>query len=140
MSITFFPLNEENARTNGAKERVQTSEEKKIGFGVLLMCIGFCSKTEESYRAVKPTTRPGGYEGKGGLTMTRYDYNTLRAAATKVGATQAEINALGRWFERYGLDYWNGEYYDADDGLRLFPVYKWDEELDCGNVVGYEWR
>lgn len=58
-----FPLNEENTQINGVKERAQTLAERKNGFGVPLMCIGFCSKTEESYRAANQPPRPGGYEG-----------------------------------------------------------------------------
>ena len=67
-----------------------------------------------------------------------YDYAELRTAALSGGAV--EINALGEWFEQHGSSYWNGEYYDADDGLRLFPVYEWDEETDQGAIIGYEIR
>lgn len=67
-----------------------------------------------------------------------YDYQDLRAAAVRPGATQEDINALGEWFDRHGMMFWNGEYFDADEGLRLRPVWEWDEENDCGEVVGYE--
>ena len=72
--------------------------------------------------------------------MNRYSYEELRAAATADGATEQDVNALGEWFERYGQTCWNGEYYDADDGLRLFPVVAWDDEEDQGEIVGYEFR
>lgn len=69
----------------------------------------------------------------------RYDYEELRAAAVSPDATEADLLALGKWFSLYGDCCWNGEYYDAD-GLRLYPLYKWDEELDEGEIVGYEFR
>ena len=72
--------------------------------------------------------------------MNRYDYAELRAAATADGATEQAVNALGEWFERFGETLWNGEYYDADDGLRLFPVVAWDDEADQGEIIGYEFR
>lgn len=77
---------------------------------------------------------------QGGKKMNNYyDYKDLLAAATADGATQADIDALGEWFEAHGDRYWNGEYYDAD-GLRLYPVYTWDAELDQGTITGYEFR
>lgn len=69
-----------------------------------------------------------------------YSYAELRAAATAPGETQADIDALGEWFSRYGDRYWNGECYDADGGLSLYPVEKWDEEAVQGEIVGYELR
>ena len=45
---------------------------------------------------------------------------------------------MGEWFDHYGNDYWNGEYYDADD-LRIYPVYKEVEE-DEYELIGYEAR
>lgn len=45
--------------------------------------------------------------------------------------------ALGEWFNAYGDRCWNGEYYDAD-GMRLYPVYRWDDELDQGEIIGWE--
>ena len=70
----------------------------------------------------------------------RYQYEDLRAAAVAPGAAQEAINELGAWFEQFGMSCWNGEYFDADDGLRLFRVYSWDDESDTGDVVGYEFR
>ena len=72
-------------------------------------------------------------------SINYYSYKELRAAATAPGATQADIDALGEWFSRYGDRYWNGECYDAD-GLYLYPVEKWDEETEQGEIVGYELR
>lgn len=69
-----------------------------------------------------------------------YFYEELRAAAVAPTATEDDLAALGAWFEQYGVDSWNGECWDAGDGLRLFPIVKWDDELDQGETVGYEFR
>lgn len=68
--------------------------------------------------------------------MTYYDYKELRNAA--ITGTQKDVNRLGRWFERYGILYWNGECYDADEGLTLWPVY--GETEDEPMIVRYELR
>lgn len=71
------------------------------------------------------------------LTMNdRYNYAELRAKAVAPGATQADINTLGEWFFQFGSD-WNGEYYDADGGKRLYPIYKQIDEDDF-ETIGYE--
>jgi len=69
----------------------------------------------------------------------RYEYEELRAIAIAPGAKPEQINALGEWFEQYGSNYWNGEYYDAD-GIRVYPVYDWDNDNDCGILTGFEIR
>ena len=71
--------------------------------------------------------------------MSRYNYQEIRARAGAPDATQADINELGEWFERYGGGSWNGEYYDADDGKRLFPVYQ-KIDVDEFELTGYEFR
>ena len=68
---------------------------------------------------------------------TYYDYKDLKAAVD-ANPSQENINALGEWFSNWGNDFWNGEYYDADD-LRIFPVYKEVEE-DEFELIGYEAR
>lgn len=64
-----------------------------------------------------------------------YAYAELRKAAINNG-TPEDIAALVEWMEQHGSSYWNGEYYDIDDGLRLRPIYNWDahtqEEIDDG--------
>lgn len=72
--------------------------------------------------------------------MTYYDYAELLTAATAPGADQAEVNALGEWFEQYGAIYWNSEYFDAGDGLRLYRIEEWDDECDQGKIIGYEFK
>lgn len=73
------------------------------------------------------------------MNINRYNYAELRERATAADATQADIDTLGRWFDLYGSDYWNGEYYDAD-GISIYPVIVWDDETDQGETVGYEIR
>ena len=63
------------------------------------------------------------------------DYQILRQAAES--GNREDINALGRWFEREGREFWNGEYYDAD-GMEIYPVYKLvDAETEDYEIVGY---
>lgn len=64
---------------------------------------------------------------------TYYDYKELREKA--LNGTQADVNALGDWFEKYGDRYWNGECYDAD-GFSLYPIYKEIAE-DEFELTGY---
>lgn len=75
--------------------------------------------------------------GRKEISMNRYSYSEL-LEAVKANETPDNVNALGEWFERYGDQFWNGEYYDAD-GLRLFPVYVEADE-DQFEIVGYEVR
>lgn len=70
--------------------------------------------------------------------MGYYDYQELRVAAIAPNANQDDINALGEWFSTYGTDSWNGEFYDCDDGIRLFPIYH--EVDDDFELIGYEIR
>lgn len=70
--------------------------------------------------------------------MNEYQYEELAAAATKSNATQEEINALGEWFQIYGMCYWNGSSWIVDEknDIRLAPVYKEVEE-DEFELIGY---
>ena len=70
----------------------------------------------------------------------RYEYEELRAAALAPEATTEDRLALLEWFDRYDTADWNGEYYDMDDGYRLYPVYEHDEENDQYDVVDAEIR
>lgn len=69
------------------------------------------------------------------MTINYYSYEELKAAVI-ADASGANVNALGEWFSNYGNDYWNGEYYDADD-FRLYPVYTEVGE-DEFELTGYE--
>ncbi len=57
-----------------------------------------------------------------------YNYEELRAAALAPTATKEDRLALYEWFEHNDMSAWNGEYFDADDGIRVYPIY--DEEGD----------
>lgn len=76
-------------------------------------------------------------EQKMAINVNEYNYSELEAAATKFGATQEEINALGEWFEDYGQRYWNGECYEVDEkrDLYLYPMHKQVE--DEFEIVGW---
>lgn len=70
--------------------------------------------------------------------MTRYDYDTIREKALRTDATAEDRLALVAWFETYDASAWNGEYYDIDDGLRLYPVESPIAFDDDGTP--YEWE
>ena len=65
-----------------------------------------------------------------------YDYAELRKAALAEQTEQA-INKLGQWFDNYGTQFWNGEYYDADNGVRIYPVYSEENEDGDAELTGY---
>lgn len=70
--------------------------------------------------------------------MIEYAYEELVAAATKLDATQEDINALGEWFETYGMSYWNGSCWavDAENDIYIAQIVNEVEE-DEYEVVGY---
>ena len=57
---------------------------------------------------------------------TYYNYKELVEKATATGATREDRLALLDWYDRYGIDYWNGYCYKMDDLLRLCPVYAYN--------------
>lgn len=68
-----------------------------------------------------------------------YDYAELREKALSPNATQKDLEALADWLMQHDSSAWNGEYYDIDDGKRLFPIYT-ETEPDEWTVTGYEIR
>ena len=66
-----------------------------------------------------------------------YDYAELRAKATAVDSTATDRLALFNWMENYDMSEWNGECFDIDDGLSLYPVYKEVVDED-GDVLEIE--
>ena len=74
---------------------------------------------------------------KCGMPIGKYDYEDLVSKALSAKATQKDINNLGKWFDRYGSMYWNGEYYEIDSNHNLFPVIEVDEDGEC-KTVGWE--
>lgn len=72
------------------------------------------------------------------MYVGRYNYEELRKSVVD-NPTQENRMALGEWFQNYGMEFWNGECFDAD-GFVLVPIYEWDEETDTGTVIDYELR
>lgn len=70
--------------------------------------------------------------------ILRYGYEEYRAAAIE-DPSEENLANLGEWFQQYGMEFWNGECWDAD-GYELRPVYEWDEETGTGTICGYELR
>lgn len=66
----------------------------------------------------------------------RYNYKELCEKALAFDATQDDINALGEWFDRYGMDDWNGECFHVDAYHDLYPIHK-EVGYDDYEVVGY---
>ena len=68
-----------------------------------------------------------------------YNYKELVEKATAFGATKEDKLNLFDWFDRYGIDYWRGEYYAMEDGTRLYPIYQGVGEQDeDGDFDDYE--
>ena len=80
--------------------------------------------------------------GRKDYVMGYYDYVELREKA--LNGTQKDVNLLGEWFEMHGSHYWNGEYFDADNGYRLYrncdEKIDEDGELMSADIIGYEFR
>lgn len=72
------------------------------------------------------------------IMSIEYKYEELRAKAIATNATDEDIANLVEWFELYGMEYWNGECFDAD-GYQLYPV---QEEVaeDEWETIGWELR
>lgn len=68
-----------------------------------------------------------------------YSYRELRERLDAPDCEQTDIDTLGAWFDEFYMSEWDGEYYDAD-GLRLFPVYQYDEARDQYDLVHFEAR
>lgn len=73
------------------------------------------------------------------MRISYYSYNELRAAAT-ANPTFENLDNLARWFDIYGMRYWNGESYGMDDGLRLYPIYGDEDEDGDFPIIDYEIR
>lgn len=67
----------------------------------------------------------------------RYSYEELREKALSTDATPEDVRRFGEWFEQYGRQYWNGECYNAGEDNNLYPIYRWDNDLDQGEIIGY---
>lgn len=59
-----------------------------------------------------------------------YTYEEKRAKAIAHNSTVEDRLALFLWLENYNMRGWNGECFDIDDGLCLYPVYKCTYDKD----------
>ena len=62
--------------------------------------------------------------------MNEYAYAELREKALSAESTAEDRIELFDWMENYDMRAWNGEYFDIDEGLRLYPVYDITEDED----------
>lgn len=69
----------------------------------------------------------------------RYDYEELRKRALAENSTTADRLALLEWCDEFLYSRFNGECYDIDDGLELYPIYNEVEE-DVFELVDAEVR
>ena len=69
--------------------------------------------------------------------MTRYDYEELRAKAIN-NPTFENLEALADWLRNYDMNSWNGEFWDIDDGQRLYPIYGDEDEDGDFPIVNYK--
>lgn len=67
--------------------------------------------------------------------VSYYNYKELVEKATAFGATKEDRLNLFNWFECYGSCYWHGDHYSMENGVRLYPIYKWDDEEGDYEVV-----
>ena len=67
------------------------------------------------------------------------DYDLLRRRVIANPTSIRNMTDLALWFELFGIDFWNGEYWDAD-GYSLRPIFEYDPITDQQNTIGYEWR
>lgn len=63
-----------------------------------------------------------------------YDYKELREQAIN-NPTDENLDSLGSWCEQFGDDSWNGEYFDLEDGHKLYRIEKQAE--DANEIIGY---
>ena len=53
-----------------------------------------------------------------------YDYSDLIKCYTN-NKTDINLDSIGKWFELYGQDFWNGECYTCEElNGRLYPIFK----------------
>ena len=71
-----------------------------------------------------------------------YSYKEKRAAALAENATAKDRLALFSWMENYAMSEWNGECFDIDEGLSLYPVHRFtydeDGEIEKVEVIDAE--
>ena len=53
--------------------------------------------------------------------VSYYDYEELKNKALEKRDKQSRMDLL-EWFQCFGSEYWNGEYYLIDNEHRLYPI------------------
>ena len=73
------------------------------------------------------------------MAIWKEQYSELEKAALSPDASPEDVARLGVWFERFGAEYWNGEFYDVDGVHQLRSV---DVEDDDGDFhrIGWDLR
>lgn len=70
-------------------------------------------------------------------------YQDIISMIKSKGETPENLWLLGRWFEQYGYNFWNGEYFYTEktfNGRNLYPIYEYHAEYCSSCIVGYELR
>ena len=75
------------------------------------------------------------------MNIKKYMYAELREKAISPEATQEDLSNLAEWLDRCADSKtdWNGECWDIEDGLSLYPLYA-EIGQDEYEIVGYEIR
>ena len=130
----LIPLKQwaENVGINPATAR------QKAGRGKLpAVKVGRDWLIEESTSNTDSRIKNGNYKDWRKKIMTRYDYQELREKAIE-NPTFENLEALADWLRNYDGNSWNGEFWDIDDGQRLYPIYGDEDENGCFPIVNYE--
>lgn len=69
----------------------------------------------------------------------RYDYEELKDTYLSI-PTSENLEKLANWYENYGGDSWNGEYFDDEYIGRIFRLYSEPNEDEEFDIIGYEVR
>lgn len=70
--------------------------------------------------------------------LSPYDFNEL-VEAVKSSPDYNSVFALANWYEQYGNQCWNGEYYDVPElNTKLMPIYSHQPNENKGyDIVGW---
>lgn len=69
--------------------------------------------------------------------MNAYNYKELREKALSTTATTENRLELFNWMEQYAMNEWNGECFDIDEGLSLYPIYEINDDDEI-NLIDAE--
>lgn len=70
-------------------------------------------------------------------------YQDIIDIIKRTGESPEHLWTLGKWLERYGMEFWNGKCFDTEkdfNGRNLYPICEWHEEYDSFCVMDYELR